>query len=205
MHWYPETPLLRARRIMTDLLVVGWVIGWLLVGAFVHAAVSALSAPAGPMRAAGTSLQTRMLDVAERITSVPLVGDDLRAPFEGTAAVGTDLNDAATRLETSVGDLAWLLSLLVAGTPIMLVLVVYGVWVWRAARLRRVLAQHRTQAQGQSLLALRALSTQDLSALGALDPDPLGAWRRGDPEVVAELAGLELTRAGLHKGAPVTS
>ncbi|CAN5585669.1 hypothetical protein BH23ACT6_BH23ACT6_06770 [soil metagenome] len=201
MHWYPETPRHRRRRIVADLLVLGWVAGWWVVGAFVHAAVSALSAPAGPMRAAGTTLQARMTDIAERVTGVPLVGDELQAPFVGTAAVGTDLSDAATRLESSVADLAWSLSLLIAGTPVVLVLAAYGLWCVRAARRRRLLAGYRNDPQGQSLLALRALSSQSLAALGSVGPDPVGAWRRDDPDVVASLAGLELAGAGLHRGA----
>lgn len=205
MHWYPEIPLLKTRRLIADGIIVGWVIGWFAVGSFVHAAVSALAAPAVPMRAAGTSLEERMSDAAERVASVPVAGDDLQAPFAGAAAVGTDLNDAATSLEGSVSNLAWSLSLLTAGTPIVLVVVAYILWCRRAARARSALASHRTQAQGQSLLALRALSNQHLSALGKIDPDPVGAWRRGDPEIVAELAGLELARAGLRPGAPVTS
>lgn len=198
MYWYPETALRRTRRIAADLLVLAWVVGWCVVGAVVHASVSALSAPAGPMRTAGTSLQARMSDVAERITSVPLVGEDLQGPFVGTAAVGTDLTAAATRLETSVAELAWSLTLLIAAPPVLLVLIAYGLWCWRTARTRASLAHHRDRPQGQSLLALRALSTQDLSVLGELDPDPVGAWRREDAEVVARLAALELARAGLR-------
>jgi hypothetical protein len=47
------------------------------------------------------------------------------------------------------------------------------------------------------LLALRALSTQKLGVLSGIDPDPAGAWRRGDPLVLRSLANLELRAAGV--------
>jgi len=47
------------------------------------------------------------------------------------------------------------------------------------------------------LLALRALTTQKLSAITKIDADALGAWRRGEPEVVRRLAQLELRSSGV--------
>src|SRR6266545_1699921 len=49
------------------------------------------------------------------------------------------------------------------------------------------------------VLALRALATQPLRRLSAVDDDPVAAWRQGDPETVAALADLELRRLGLRR------
>jgi hypothetical protein len=51
---------------------------------------------------------------------------------------------------------------------------------------------------GRDLLALRALATQPLGRLVALDPHIAAAWRRGDPEAVGKLASLELGSLGLR-------
>src|SRR5439155_24580416 len=45
---------------------------------------------------------------------------------------------------------------------------------------------------------LLALATQPLRRLSTVDEDPVAAWRRGDPDVVAALARLERRRLGLH-------
>ncbi|MGB3828605.1 MAG: hypothetical protein WA962_07470 [Ornithinimicrobium sp.] len=198
MRWYAETPGRRTREVVADLLVAGWVIGWLLVGRFVHDVVAALSAPAGPMRAAGDSLHARMLDVADRVTGVPLVGEDLQRPFAATASAGTNLTGAADQLESSVDRVALWLSLLTAGTPIVLVLGVYLVIRVRAARSASMIAHYRAHPELRELLALRALSTRSPRQLCAISPDPLGAWRAGDAEVIEALAGLEMRGAGLR-------
>ncbi len=46
----------------------------------------------------------------------------------------------------------------------------------RAGRAKTVVES----SAGIDLLALRALATEKLSAIAKIDPDALGAWRRGD-------------------------
>ncbi len=198
MYWYAETPRRRTRQVLGDLAVVAWVVGWVMVGRWVHDLISALAAPAGSLRSAGTGLSERMTDIAGRIIDIPLVGDDLDAPFTGAAGVGTDLVAAGDSLETSVDRLAWVVSLLAAGTPIVLVVGAYlllrGLGMRRAAALGR----DRDRPGAQELLALRALVHQSPRRLQTVTADPLGAWRSGDPGPVAELADLELRRVGLR-------
>ena len=54
------------------------------------------------------------------------------------------------------------------------------------------------QEAGIDLLALRALATQKISALSAVDPDAMAAWRRGDERVMRSLAQLELKSSGVR-------
>lgn len=202
MRWYAETPGRRSREFVADLLVAGWVVGWVVIARFVHALVSALSAPAGPMRAAGDSLERRMLDVSDRITSVPLVGDDLQRPFAATASAGTNLTAAAGELESSVDQVALWMALLTAGTPILLVLGLYLFVRVRSRRAAATLATYRDRPELQALLALRGLVNSSPAQLSAISEDPLSAWRAGDPDVVAALANLELRTGGLRPVAP---
>ncbi len=200
MRWYAETPRRRTREVTADLLVAGWVIAWLLIGRFIHDVVSTLSAPAGPMRVAGDSLQARMLDVADRVTGVPLVGEDLQSPFAATASVGTNLVGAADQLQSSVDRVALWLSLLAGGTPIAIVLSFYLVLRIRTARAATRMAHYRERPEMRALLALRALSNRSPRQLSQISPDPLGAWRDGDAGVIDALAALELRSAGLRSG-----
>jgi hypothetical protein len=164
----------------------------------VHEAVSALAAPAGPLRAAGGSMQERMGAVADAVVDVPLVGDRLSGPFTGAAGVGVDLVAAGDSLQDSVDDLATLVSVSTVLVPVLLVAGSYLLLRVRYARRAGLLAQERLRPEFQELLALRALVNQPARRVTSVGPDPLGGWRSGDPEVVRRLAALELRRMGLR-------
>ncbi|GAA4886346.1 hypothetical protein GCM10025788_28670 [Serinicoccus chungangensis] len=198
MRWYADAPARRSRQVLADLLVLGWVVLWVLVGRLVFDLVMTLAAPAVPLRAAGTGLESRMEEVAGRVTEIPLVGDELDAPFTGAAGVGTDLVTAADRLETGVRTVAWLVSVLSTVTPVLIVVLLWLVlrlsWVRRARSLGRELHDPRSQ----ELLALRALVHQHPRRLQQLSDDPVAAWRSGDPATIRALADLELAEVGLR-------
>jgi hypothetical protein len=198
MRWYADAPVRRSRQVLADVLVLVWVVGWVLVGRWVFGLVLTLAAPAEPLRHAGTTLRERMLDAATKVTQIPLVGDELDAPFTGAAGVGTDLVSAGDRLESSVRTVAWVVSLLSAGTPVLLVVLVWGLarlaWVRRAAALGHEVGD----PESTELLALRALVRQHPRRLQQVFPDPLAAFRSGDPEALRRLADLELAEVGLR-------
>lgn len=197
MRWYADAPVRRTRQVLADVLVAGWVLAWVLVGRWVFALVMTLAAPAAPLRRAGSTLHDRMDEVAGRVVEVPLVGDRLDAPFSGAAGMGTDLVVAGDRLEDSVRTVAWVVSVLAAGTPVLLVLLVWGLarlaWVRRAASLGREVGD----PESVELLALRSLVRQHPRRLQTLFPDPVGAFRSGDPATLRALADLELAEVGL--------
>lgn len=197
MRWYADTPARRSRQVLADLAVLAWVVLWVVVGRWVHTVVSHLAAPADPLRRAGTSMEERMGDVATAATDLPLVGGALSGPFRGAAGVGTDLVSAGDRLDQAVGAVALAMSLLTAGTPVLLVLGAH--LLLRLRWSRRVSALGETgSAHALELLALRALVHQPPAALQRLAPDPVASWREGDPDTVSALAALELRRLGLR-------
>lgn len=198
MLWYAETRRRRTRQIVGDLLAVAWVVLWVVVGRAVHDAVSALAAPADPLRAAGGSMQERMGAVAEAVVDVPLVGDRLSDPFMGAAGVGVDLVAAGDSLQDSVDDLATLAAVGTVLVPALLVSGLYLLLRVRYARRAGLLAQERLRPEFQELLALRALVNQPARRVTSVGHDPLGGWRSGDPDVVRALATLELRRMGLR-------
>jgi hypothetical protein len=59
-------------------------------------------------------------------------------------------------------------------------------------------AQRLRDAGARDVLALRALTELPLRQLAQVSDDPAGAWRKGDDDVVAELAARTLARAGVR-------
>lgn len=200
MRFYATSPLRRSLQIGSDVFVLVWVLGWVLIGRWVHGLVSTLAAPADPLRSAGTSFSDRMTDIADQVVRIPLVGEDLDAPFTGAAGVGGDLVRAGDVLESSVRTVAWVVSLLSAGTPILVL--VWGLSRWLWIRRAAALGGELDDPESQQLLALRALVRQHPRRLQKLFPDPVAAYRSADPEVWRTLADLELAEVGLRSRPP---
>jgi hypothetical protein len=139
-----------------------------------------------------------LTDAGTEVHKVPVAGDSLAGPFNRAADGARGLADAGREQVAIVHDLAWVLALLLLAIPVALVL--FGWLPWRLRWVRRASAAAglRRAAPGRDLLALRALANQPLRRLSTVDDDPVAAWRRGDPEVVAALANLELRRLGLR-------
>ncbi len=112
-----------------------------------------------------------------------------RAP--SVAKVGTDLGVAIDRVSVVLG-------LTVALVPILVVVAVWAVMRIRFVR-RATAAQRFVDAEADlDLFALRAMSRQPMHRLARVSPDPAGAWRRQESNVVRELAVLELRSSGLR-------
>ena len=89
--------------------------------------------------------------------------------------------------------------LVVAGVPSLVVL-----WVWLRGRIAFVRRASSTRSLlalpgGDDLLALRALTGRDPKAALAVSPDPVAAWRTGEPDVVRRLADVALREAGVAR------
>ena len=198
MRLYADAPVLRLRQVTGDLLVLAWVIAWVLIGRFAYRVVNVLAAPGVTLEDAGTSLRGGLLDIGESMAGVPLVGDQLRAPFESAAGAAGSVADAGVGLQEGVAQVALIIAVAIAAWPILAVTL-----RWIPSRLRfarRAGAARRLVAAGADLdlFALRALATLPLTTLARISPDPAGDWRRGDPVVLRELAAVELRTVGLR-------
>jgi hypothetical protein len=94
-------------------------------------------------------------------------------------------------------EVALLLAVVVATTLFSLVVV----WVVRRLRWARKASQARNLAMmagGRSVLALRALANAPIAKLRRVAPDPVEAWRSGDPDAERSLADVELATLGLR-------
>ncbi|MEU0314345.1 hypothetical protein [Nocardioides sp. NPDC006273] len=197
MKWYADTPTRRVAQLFTDLLTVVWIVGWVLIGRFVHEMVSALALPGEKMDAAGTSLSERMLEAAGRVDDLPLVKDGIAAPFTGAAKAADQLAAAGEAQVEAVASIAIGLAIAVVVFPVLMWMLVYVPLRWRF--IRRATSTQRFLEAGTAadLVALRAMSTQPLHKLVKISDDPVKAWREGDVEVVTKLAALELKSVGL--------
>lgn len=195
MSWYAETPALRTRQLLVDLLLVAWVLVWVRLGQAVHEAVGRLAAPGRELEKAGGSLSDGLSDAADRADDVPRVGDELSAPLDAAAGAGEAVARAGAAQQEAVQVLALVLALLLAGVPIAWAL---QRWLPRRlafARNHRAATRLRDDVE---LWALRAALHRPLRELARLGPDPVGRWRRGEPGAAEALARLERRAHGLR-------
>jgi hypothetical protein len=134
---------------------------------------------------------------ADAARDVPLVGEDLSAPFEALSGSAGDVGGAGQAAQDAVGTLATVLAVVLVVLPVGWLLLR---WLpWRLGWLRDATAAQRVLAgtPDLDLLAARALATAPLPALAALPEGTGAAWRAGDATAVRTLAALELRRLGL--------
>lgn len=195
MKLYAEQGPMRLRQLAGDLLVAAWVLGWGFLGVTVGRLVGKLAGTGRTVEQAGTEFATNMGTVRDRMSGVPLVGEELRGPFGRLGAVGETLAGAGHAQQEVVRQLAWWLGVLLAAVPIVMVLLVWLPPRLRWAREAAVAARLRDDQADLHLFALRAVANRPLRQLRRVTPDPAGALAAGDYEA---LARLELNALGLR-------
>jgi hypothetical protein len=198
MKVYADAPARRLLQLTGDVLLAGWLLGWVLVARMVHKATMLLARPGEQVSEAGSGLADRMREAGSAVDDAPLIGDELRAPFDGAGDAADRIAAAGVAQAAAVADLAFWLSLSVAAIPILVAAAFYLPLRWRFVREASAAQRHIDAAEDLELFALRALSRQPMHRLARISADPSGAWRRGDAEVVRRLALLELRDVGLR-------
>ncbi|MEU9192484.1 hypothetical protein [Streptomyces hundungensis] len=200
MRLYAQTPARRSRQLFADLVALLLIAITVKFALVVRDAILTLAEPGRKAQSAGDSLASGLHDAGNAASKVPFVGDSLKKPLQSAADAGTGLSDAGRSLQDTVGHVATLTAVVLILLPTVFILVVWLIprmrWIRRTATTRRLL----DSPGGADLLALRAL-TGPQRQLAAIPTPPGGladAWRRGDPDVIAELSTLTLRRAGLR-------
>jgi hypothetical protein len=200
MPLYAQQPVLRTRQVAADLGMLAWAVLWALVARTVHRAVLVLAEPGKAVEDLGSSVAGNMNSAAEVAGDVPVVGDDLAAPFDALADASGSVTGAGQAAQDAVGTLATVLAVVLVVLPVGWLLL-----RWLPSRLRYAReagAAARFRLQDLEMLAARALATAPLTRLAALPAGTGAAWRAGDPEAVRALAALELQRLGLRLPEP---
>ncbi len=202
MKLYANAPSHQARQVLGDLLLVVWIAVWVKLALVVRDATLALGAPGELIEEAGTGLAGRLRDAGSTVGGLPLVGDEVRTPFDGAGDAADKIAAAGAAQVEAVQTLAFWLGLTVAAVPILIMVAVYV--PLRVRFIRRATAGRRfvDSAADLDLFALRAMSNQPLHRLAKISDDPARAWRDGDPAVVRALAALELRDVGLPAPRP---
>ncbi|MET7791159.1 hypothetical protein ACFYSJ_38680 [Streptomyces sp. NPDC005248] len=200
MRLYAQTPARRSRQVLADLIAAALIYGAVKLALAVHDAIERLAEPGRKAESAGNSLSDGLVDAGDAASKVPFVGGQLKKPLKSAAEAGTGLADAGRSLQDTVGHVATLTTVALIVIPVVFVLLLWLPprlrWIRRSAVTRRLAAD----PGGADLLALRVLtgSQRELAAL----PTPPGgfadAWRRGDEQVIADLAAIGLRQAGLR-------
>lgn len=198
MKLYADLPARRFRQIVSDLLMVIWVVVWVMVARGVHSATMTLAAPGRILEDAGGSFRDRMLGAGDRVDGLPLLQDRLAVPFRDVSGVGTDIAAAGSGLVSAVERVALISALTTAAIPIIIVGSVWLALRWRWVRRATAAQRFIDSSADVDLFALRALARQPTTALAAISDDPAGAWRRGEARVIGDLARLELAATGLR-------
>lgn len=198
MKLYADTWARRTSQVAADLSLLAWLLAWAWLGRFVHDLTAALAVPGRRMETAGDGLADNLRQAADSAAGVPVVGEDLRTPFDGAGDAATALAEAGRDQAEAVMDLALLLGVTVFAVPAALALL-----VWLPLRIRfvrRATAAHRLLHEGADLdlFALRALARQPLGRLARVSDDPAGRWRAHDAAVIRDLAVVELRASGLR-------
>ncbi|MGV8886251.1 MAG: hypothetical protein ACOH1T_11790 [Microbacteriaceae bacterium] len=198
MKLYSDYPAHRSRQILADVFAVTAVAAWVWLGVFVYQLVLGLNSFGVQMEEAGAGFRQKMTEISEALADVPLIGGGIKAPFDGASDAGASLEVAGQQQQVAVQQLATGLGLGISVLPIIMILLLWLIPRLRFVRQAGALQKQLRTGASLDLLALRALSTQKLSALAKIDADPLAAWRRGDAAIVRSLAQLELQASGVR-------
>lgn len=197
MKLYADSSTRRSRQVVGDLLVLLWVLVWIQLARVVHDATTALAVPGREIEEAGAGLAGRLRDAGATVEGIPLVGDQARAPFDGAGDAADRIAAAGTAQVDAVHTLAFWLGLAVGAVPVLVVLAVWLPLRWRFVREATAGQRFVDSGEDLDLFALRAIAHQPLHRLARISPDPTGAWRARDAQVVHRLAVLEMRDVGL--------
>lgn len=194
---YATTPGRLLVQLFSDAVIVVWTAIWLLIGTAVYDAISTIADAGRQVENGAHSIADNLRSAGHGAQHVPLVGDAVGKPLNAASQAAVDIAGALHELDTTASWLAVLLALAVVAAPI---LVAVTPWLYLRLRFFRrkltVTALVATPA-GEQLLALRALTNRSPAKLAAVSADPVGGWRREDPNTIRALAALELRAAGI--------
>ena len=195
MRLYAETAGLRARQVLVDLVVLAWTAAWGAAGLALYRLVEKLAVPGARVEQAGGGFAGDVAEIQQKIGRVPVVGDQLQAPFGRLAGTGRTLAEAGVAQQEVVHQLALWLGVVVAAVPVVALLLVWlphrVTWAREAGAAGRL----RLDGADLELFAIRAVANRPLRQLHQVSPDPAGDLRTGEYEALAE---LELRTLGLR-------
>jgi hypothetical protein len=195
---YAKRPGRMIGQLFGDSFVLLWMVGWAIVGIFVHRVIEVLATPARETARTATLLAENFREAAAEAAKVPVAGEQLRRPLDAAAVTLGNLITSANDQVASIERLALLVGWLVFLIPVTIVVAFWlprRIRFYRQARASQVFLDALPDLD---LFALRAMAAQPLYVLAEISDDPVKAWRSGDRAVINQLAEVELRRNGLR-------
>lgn len=200
---YSTRPIRLCLQVVCDLSVAAWVIVWIAIARFVDRAVHTVASSGYALQSGAGGVADHLRDAGDGVSRVPLVGDPLSSPLSSAGGAAGSVADAGRDLGDRIADAALPIGLAVALVPIVPVLMTWLLLRMRFARRAGAYAQLARLPEGDTLLALRALTGRSPRRLTAISTDPAGGWMRGEPETIRRLADLELRLGGVLRPRPL--
>jgi hypothetical protein len=199
---YASRPRRALLQVLADAALLAWVVAWVEMARAVDHGVRGLARPGYAVQSGAGRLAGDLREAGQGVAGLPLVGHPLGAPLTSAGGQAGDVADAGRELGdriTAAALPAALVVLTLAVVPVILVWVtVRGRFALRAG----ACAALARRPGGDDLLALRALATRSPRQLAAVGADPVGRWRREEPDAVRMLAELELRLCGVRRRTP---
>jgi hypothetical protein len=184
-------------QLISDIVAVLWTAAWAFVGMAVHTAVSTIAEVGRQLEGGADGIAENLASAGDSADRIPLVGDTIAKPLTAASEAALDVAGAGHNLDTTAGWLAVVLAFAVATPPILALMMPWLFLRLRFFRRKWTAITMVATPAGEQLLALRALANRPLRKLGAVDLDPVGAWRSGNAATIRGLAALELRSAGI--------
>ncbi|MEX5717845.1 hypothetical protein, partial [Geodermatophilus maliterrae] len=134
MRLYASRPDRRLVQVLADAGVLAWAALWVLVARVVHGAVLVLAEPGRAVEDLGSSVADSMGSAASAAEDVPVVGDELSAPFEALGEAGGSVSGAGQSAQDAVATLATVLAVVLVVLPVGWLLVRWLPWRLRWVR-----------------------------------------------------------------------
>ncbi|MBK8447460.1 MAG: hypothetical protein IPL41_12510 [Micropruina sp.] len=205
MYLYAPPSAKLARQIALDVLVVAWCTGWWLLARVTDGLIRSLADYPRSSADTAREMQLRLREAADAAGQVPVAGSSLRSPLDSMAGTVGGLVAGSDELTGRLESLATGAGVALVALPLLMV--VPG-WLWHRVRFvldSRAVAGLIAAGTDTEMLALRALARQPLRRLVTVSADPSGAWRDGDPAVIAQLAELERRQCGWPRPKPAAT
>ena len=197
-HFYAQRRGRMLGQLAVDLFIVGWTVLWWWLGRTTQQSVNAVATPARSSGDAARQVAEQVRQGGQQTGQIPIIGSELRKPFDAVAGSLQGVIDAADQQVASIEQFGLLLGWLVFLIPVVILVV-----IWLPARIRfflraRAAQQFLDSEADLDLFALRAMAVQPMHVIARISDDPVAAWRRGDRAVIHALAAVELRRSGLN-------
>lgn len=199
MTFYSDFAGRRAWQIVADVVAIALIATFTGLGVAVHGLVLKLQDFGVQMQDAGTSFESTMNEIGDRLGQVPLIGGGISSPFDEASSAGTTLRDAGRAQQEAVQQLSTSAGLVVALVPVAVIVLVWLIPRIRFCRRARWARAALAWPGGDDLLALRALSSRALPEIARAHPDAAEGWRSREPDVIVALADLELRTRGVRR------